>query len=366
MNDMKMNGFFTKTFVIFFAAFILLIAAGCNGNQNGMRLDEVGVFLPLDESYKDKGIEINQIGSGMTHFPCAMITFSDEAEIDKIFNAAGDEWNSLSEEEEQNDFLNKLYADLAVHQKLLAQILVIPDAEYEELLDPANENADIIKGFNILGKKFGNTYLYDLPENNSEGMSDEERALFEECSAAVTKAVKQAKMIEIKTVETDEEDADLPAAGDQGYSASVIKHNLDFETSDLDGNTITKEFFSRKRLTVVNVWGTFCGPCIKEMPELAEWSKSMDSDVQLLGIVCDVTSENDIDGVQEAKDILTSAGADFTNILASESVSDFIAGIQYVPTTFLVDSYGNVVSEMIVGADVEKYKTAVDSWLSAN
>ncbi len=60
MNGMKMNGFFTKTFVIFFAAFILLIAPGCNGNQNGMRLDEVGVFRPLDESYKYNVIEINQ------------------------------------------------------------------------------------------------------------------------------------------------------------------------------------------------------------------------------------------------------------------------------------------------------------------
>lgn len=363
---MKTKRFFTRTFGIFLAAMTLLIAAGCDGNRGGMSLDEVGIFLPLDESYKDKGVEVNQIGNGMTHFPCAMITFSDEAEIDRIFSTADDEWKSLSDEEAQNDFLNKLYADLAVHQKLLAQIIVIPDEEYEELLDPENENADIIRGFSILGKKFGNTYLYDLPENDSEGMSDGEKALFEECSEAVSRAVKKARMIEMKPAEADEDAAGTPDADDKQSSDAAIKYIPDFETSDLDGNVVTREIFSRKKLTVVNVWGTFCGPCIKEMPELAEWSKSMGSDVQLLGIVCDVTSVNDSDGVQEAKDILSNAGADFTNILASESVSSFIAGLQFVPTTFLVDSEGNVVSEMIVGADVEKYKTAVESWLSGN
>ena len=42
--------------------------------------------------------------------------------------------------------------------------------------------------------------------------------------------------------------------------------NLD--TEDVDGNKVTKEIFSNKELTLINVWTTWCGPCVGEMPEL--------------------------------------------------------------------------------------------------
>ena len=41
-----------------------------------------------------------------------------------------------------------------------------------------------------------------------------------------------------------------------------------FTTKDLDGNEVTEEIFAKKDLTVVNIWGTFCTPCIGEMPAL--------------------------------------------------------------------------------------------------
>ena len=42
-----------------------------------------------------------------------------------------------------------------------------------------------------------------------------------------------------------------------------------FESQDLDGNKITSDIFSNNIITMINIWGTFCGPCIREMPELA-------------------------------------------------------------------------------------------------
>ena len=48
--------------------------------------------------------------------------------------------------------------------------------------------------------------------------------------------------------------------------------NFDFQTMDImDGNVIkSEEFYKEKPLTLVNVWGTFCGPCKEEMPDLAK------------------------------------------------------------------------------------------------
>ena len=55
-----------------------------------------------------------------------------------------------------------------------------------------------------------------------------------------------------------------------GNNASFPSAVNVFSTTDLEGNTVTNDIFSQADLTVVNFWGTFCNPCINEMPELAK------------------------------------------------------------------------------------------------
>lgn len=146
--------------------------------------------------------------------------------------------------------------------------------------------------------------------------------------------------------------------------AAVFAQNVSFSSADLDKNKITDEIFSAADVTVVNVWGTFCPPCIREMPELAEWQKSMPKNAQIIGIVCDVNSTNDAKGISNAKTILKKSGATFPNVIANQSLAQFLNRIQFVPTTFLVDKNGNIVGDMIVGAQVAKYKKAVEDYLA--
>lgn len=147
-------------------------------------------------------------------------------------------------------------------------------------------------------------------------------------------------------------------------AAAMFAQSVAFSSTDLDGNKITDAIFSEADVTVVNVWGTFCPPCIREMPELAAWQKAMPKNVQIIGIVCDVTSADNAKGISSAKTILKKAGATFTNVIASESLAQLLDGIQFVPTTFLVDKNGNIIGDMIVGAQVAKYKKAVEDYLA--
>ena len=48
-----------------------------------------------------------------------------------------------------------------------------------------------------------------------------------------------------------------------------------FTTEDLDGNEVTESILKDKDVTMINIWGTFCPPCIEEMPELAKLSASL-------------------------------------------------------------------------------------------
>ena len=44
--------------------------------------------------------------------------------------------------------------------------------------------------------------------------------------------------------------------------------------SDLDGNEVDSSIFADYDLTMINIWATFCNPCLSEMPELAELSST--------------------------------------------------------------------------------------------
>ncbi|MCM1124717.1 MAG: TlpA family protein disulfide reductase [Eubacterium sp.] len=136
-----------------------------------------------------------------------------------------------------------------------------------------------------------------------------------------------------------------------------------FNAKDLDGNTVTESIFGAKDLTVVNIWGTFCNPCIREMPELGEWEKEMPDNVQLVGLVIDIAGDDDSEHHDLAVDITQKAGADFTQIIANQDFATILSDVYGVPTTMFVDKDGNIVGDPIIGADVDGYKTFVEDYL---
>ena len=138
-----------------------------------------------------------------------------------------------------------------------------------------------------------------------------------------------------------------------------------FETVDLAGNTVTNDVFYGKDLTVVNVWGTFCNPCIDEMPDLAEWSTSMPENMQLIGLVSDLTSTDDADTLELAQAICEATGADvYASLVANDDFAELLSGVVGVPTTFFVDRTGAIVGDPIVGANVAGCKATAESLLA--
>ncbi len=111
----------------------------------------------------------------------------------------------------------------------------------------------------------------------------------------------------------------------------------EFSTVDLDGETVTNDLFAEKDLTVLNVWGTFCGPCVAEMPELGEWAEELPENVQLVGLIIDIEGENDTEHRDAAVEITQKAGAEFRHLIANEDFAPFLEGVAGVPTTVFVD-----------------------------
>lgn len=81
----------------------------------------------------------------------------------------------------------------------------------------------------------------------------------------------------------------LSAKAKNNNSASAFS----FKSIDLDGTEISSDLYSNNKITMVNIWGTFCGPCIREMPDLAKLSQEYKSKgVEIIGIPIDIADDS--------------------------------------------------------------------------
>lgn len=137
---------------------------------------------------------------------------------------------------------------------------------------------------------------------------------------------------------------------------NTVKADFDFTSVTLEGEEVDTSVFRGHKLTMVNIWATFCSPCIREMPDLQKLSEAYaEKGVQIVGIVCDVTLNSDGSYSTElhntAKSIIRETGVKYTNILPSESLNKIkLDSVYSVPETIFVDENGNLVGENYVGS----------------
>lgn len=131
---------------------------------------------------------------------------------------------------------------------------------------------------------------------------------------------------------------------------------MEFEAQDLSGETVNQDVFKDKKLTMVNIWGTFCGPCIEEMPYLGELNKEyQDKGFQIVGVVADgIDQEMNIDPtqVEKAKGMVEQTGADYLHILPTKDlIEKKLIYTQVIPETIFVDSTGQQIGDPVIGSN---------------
>ncbi len=166
----------------------------------------------------------------------------------------------------------------------------------------------------------------------------------------------------------DEESLDVNEPVEESEEINVVTSDGSaqgyFTTTDVYGNVVTQEIFAQAELTVVNVWATYCGPCINEMPYLGELAEEYDSSkVQIVGIPTDVYNQEYLD---YALSLIEQTGADYTHLLMSEELYNWgLTKIQYVPTTFFVNSEGEILDSVVGSMSKEDWKTLIDEKLAS-
>jgi thiol-disulfide isomerase/thioredoxin/Flp pilus assembly protein TadD len=108
-----------------------------------------------------------------------------------------------------------------------------------------------------------------------------------------------------------------------------------FTLADLDGRVVKSDTL-RSKTVVVNFWGTWCGPCVAEMPELQQFADKYKNDKS----VSIFTISNDKD-LAELRDWMAKRKLTLPTLFDDGYVGK-IAEIHAFPTTWFIDNQGKV------------------------
>lgn len=307
---------------------------------------ERGLSLAISPEYLDKGLEIDPYNENTKGYLRLTVTY-----YSPTYEALFDELLDMEPEERTQEVSNRYTQELWEVSRGLMEIALVETDEYKRLTASGKKDEDFTyyAPAEWFGENEGYTYIISIPELDRGKLNEEEWQAYQECREYMQTVKENISFIPIEL---------------ESYETNLGERMPDFSSEDLFGNQITNEIFTEAELTVVNVWGTFCGPCIEEMPELAAWSDEMPEGVQIVGIVGDIEGKEDTEHLELAKAIAEKAGVSFVNIIADDDLKELMKGVVGFPTTFFVDKDGNIVGEPVVGADVEAYKAFVEEYMN--
>jgi len=120
------------------------------------------------------------------------------------------------------------------------------------------------------------------------------------------------------------------------------------------------------RVTLINVWASWCKPCLKEIPALLKVRKDFQkSDVNVLLVSADDMEVLDSD----VKPLLKKNNVDFLTYIRADAKDDaFINGLDSswsgaLPTTFVFDNDGKLLEMMVGERTFHQFQEAIQRHL---
>ena len=161
-------------------------------------------------------------------------------------------------------------------------------AVMEEMMgEVPEEEKELYSSLKMIHQENGYIWLY-LNLEKEEDIREESKEEYDTFYNATDQIISNMKFFTPEKWEGTEEGADVS-----------------FETIDLDGNTVnSKDLFAQNKVTMINIWGTTCGPCVNEMPVLEQMNKEFQArGGAVVGLVDDVRV-NDQQYLEDAKSIV--------------------------------------------------------------
>ena len=146
------------------------------------------------------------------------------------------------------------------------------------------------------------------------------------------------------------------------HGEEMVGTVISFETTDLDGKPVKSEdIFKDHKITMVNVWATWCHNCIGEMTELGEMAGRLkDKGVAVVGICMDADEQ-----LEECREILKEHNVDYLNLMPVYDLDELVAWDGALPSSYFFGSDGTLLCKVFRGAPqtMDAYEEIIDGLL---
>lgn len=282
----------------------------------------------------------------------AMLTTEDFENQTNAVTYAYVSWSKMTEEQ-KNAEIQKMgtgYDDWVAGLDRIGTIGVYDEASQKKLdeITGCTEHKE-------LGSSSDGKYKYYLSTNK-----DADEKLTKELEKIKTDITEMAPYQNISVFDQPQ---------DTSVNPEDVKSVGKFETTGIDGKTYTEKVFSDYDLTLVNIFTTWCSPCVKEIPELQELYKEMkEKGVGVAGVVLDTTDEKgnqDEEAVKKAGILQEKTKAKYPFLIPDTTMMNGrLQGISAFPETFFVDKDGNIVGDTYTGSHtLDEWKEIVEKEL---
>lgn len=112
----------------------------------------------------------------------------------------------------------------------------------------------------------------------------------------------------------------------------------EWQLNDPDGKAVKLSDFKGK-VVILDFWATWCPPCRAEIPGFIALQKQYAAQgLTVVGVSLDT------DGASVVKTFVKKAGMNYPVVIGDEKIASEYGGITAIPTTFVLDRNGNIVT----------------------
>ncbi|MBQ3728875.1 MAG: TlpA family protein disulfide reductase [Spirochaetales bacterium] len=143
-------------------------------------------------------------------------------------------------------------------------------------------------------------------------------------------------------------------------ASSATRSPANLTGEDMKDNAVTADVFKDYDVTMVNIFTTWCGYCINEMPDLNKLYSQLPENANLIGICADAYEKPD-----DLEAIVDYFELKFPVLKMTDDQVDKIYNVLGYPTTIFVDKNGKLL-DVITGAPknpLKDYGSKINSLL---
>ncbi len=126
-----------------------------------------------------------------------------------------------------------------------------------------------------------------------------------------------------------------------------------WELRDVDGQPVSSRQFLGQ-VVLLDFWATWCPPCRAEIPGFVELqSKYADKGLVVVGVSLDRT------GPASVKEFMQRFSMNYPVVMGDEAITQAFGGIKGIPTTFIINRKGHIVTRHVGYADKETFENEI-------